>query len=104
MAKESDFQAALIRKLRKLYPGCVILKNDANYLQGIPDLIMLWQDMWAALECKKADDSVKQANQLYYVTLLNRMSFAAFINPANESAILDELHIALGARGSARIS
>lgn len=34
MPKESEFQAKLIKKLKELFKGCIILKNDPEYLQG----------------------------------------------------------------------
>ena len=54
MAKESAFQKGLINDLKKRFPGCMVLKNDPNYIQGIPDLLVLYEGRWAALECKKA--------------------------------------------------
>lgn len=50
---ESEFQAKLIKELEDIFPNCMILKNDANYIQGFPDLLILYEDRWAALECKK---------------------------------------------------
>ena len=41
--RESQFQAQLIKKLNKMLPGIIILKNDPNYIQGIPDLILLYK-------------------------------------------------------------
>jgi DNA-directed RNA polymerase specialized sigma54-like protein len=103
MSKDG-FQAKLIRELRYRYPGCVILKNDANYLQGIPDILILWKDRWAALEVKEdASDNV-EANQIYYVNLLNGMSFAAFIYPANRDEVIHDLQRALGAARRTRVS
>jgi len=48
---ESAFQANLIKELETLFVGCVILKNDANYIQGFPDLLILYKNNWAVLEC-----------------------------------------------------
>lgn len=93
---ESRFQAGLIRELENLYPGCIILKNDPNYRQGIPDLLMLWGDRWAAFECKAAMNSSCQPNQLYYVDLMCDMSFAAFICPENKEGVLRDLQRAFG--------
>lgn len=50
---ESQFQAKLIKELKKLFPGCIVMKSDSGYLQGIPDLLILFNDKWAALECKQ---------------------------------------------------
>lgn len=94
--KESDFQHKLIKKLESMFPGCVILKNDANYKQGIPDLIVLYNDRWAVIECKKGKHATHRPNQEFYVTKLNQMSYAAFIYPENEEEVLCELQQALG--------
>lgn len=40
--KENKFQADLVKEIKKRFPGAIVLKNDANYLQGIPDLTVLW--------------------------------------------------------------
>lgn len=101
---ERLFQARLIRTLRVLYPGCVILKNDANYLQGVPDLLILWMDKWAALECKGSANAEQQPNQEHYVTMLDAMSFAAFIYPENEEDVLDALQRSFQSRRPARSS
>jgi hypothetical protein len=98
MPRESGFQGQLIRKLRELFPGCIILKNDPQYLQGVPDLLVLWKKNWAALECKKSADAPAQPNQPYYVDLMDEMSFAAFVFPENEELVLDALQRAFGTR------
>jgi hypothetical protein len=50
---ESKFQANLIKEIKTTFPGCVVLKNDSSYLQGIPDLSIFYKDKWAMLEVKK---------------------------------------------------
>ena len=40
--KESAFQAKLIREIKKRFPGAIVLKNDPNYIQGFPDLTVLY--------------------------------------------------------------
>ena len=92
---ERDFQAKLIKELKVMFKGCIIVKNDPNYIQGIPDLLILYNDRWAALEVKKSEHAHHQPNQEYYVDLMNRMSFAAFIYPENKEEILYELQQAL---------
>lgn len=96
--RESAYQAYLIKQLRIRFPGCVVLKNDTDYLQGMLDLLILWQDRWAALEVKAGEDSPEQPNQSYYVSLLNDMSFAAFIYPENEEDVLHALSQTFRAR------
>lgn len=88
---ENKYQAKLIKKIRSLFPGCVVLKNDPNYIQGMPDLLVLYGDKWAALEVKIREGAREQPNQRYYVDALSEMSFAEFIHPENESRVLDAL-------------
>lgn len=102
--RESTYQARLIQDLRVLFPGCLILKNDTDYLQGIPDLTILWRDRWAMLEVKAYEGAPEQPNQAHYVDHTNRMSFAAFIYPENEEEVLDALQTAFRARRSTRLS
>ena len=92
---ERDFQAKLIKELKVMFKGCIIVKNDPNYIQGIPDLLILYNDRWAALEVKKSATAHHQPNQEYYVVLMDQMSFAAFIYPENKEEILYELQQAL---------
>ena len=88
---ESSFQANLIRELKRIFPGCVVVKNDPNYIQGFPDLTVFYKDKWAVLECKKEANAKKQPNQEYYVEMLNEMSFSSFIYPENKEEVLYEL-------------
>lgn len=104
MAKESAFQKGLINDLKKRFPGCMVLKNDPNYIQGIPDLLVLYEGRWAALECKKAKQASHQPNQDYYVERMNEMSFSRFVYPENKEIILDELQQSFQSCRSARFS
>ena len=92
---ESQFQSKLIKEIKDRFPGCIVLKNDAGYLQGVPDLIVLHNDNWAALECKKTAKAKHQPNQDYYVGKMNEMSYASFICPENKKEVLNELEHAL---------
>lgn len=91
MALERDFQARLIKELKTIFRGCIILKNDSSYIQGIPDLIILFEDKWAALEVKKSRTASHRPNQEYYVDLMDKMSYASFIYPENKEEVLYEL-------------
>ena len=91
---ERDYQRKLIKKLQTLFPDCVILKNDANYIQGIPDITILApDDRWAVLETKRNKDASHRPNQDYYVNKLNGLGFASFISPDNEEEVLHEGHL-----------
>lgn len=87
--KENEFQAKLIKEIKARFPGAMVLKNDANYIQGIPDLIVLYNDRWAMLECKRSNDASKRPNQEYYIRVLGEMSFASFISPENKEEVLN---------------
>lgn len=92
MAKlESKFQKELIDEIKREYPGCIILKNDSDYIQGFPDWTILWKDKWAVLEAKRAKNSRKQPNQEHYVEKLDGMSFSRFVYPENKEEVLNEL-------------
>lgn len=88
---ESRFQANIIKELKRLFPGCIVMKSDSGYLQGIPDLLVLYNDKWASLECKQSAVSKKQPNQEYYVGKMNEMSFSRFICPENKEEVLCDL-------------
>ena len=89
---ESKFQKELMDKIKKQYPGCVIIKNDSGYIQGFPVWTIFYKDKWAVLEAKRAKRAAKQPNQEYYVEQLNNMSFSRFVYPENEEQVLSELH------------
>ena len=91
MKRENAFQAHLIKRLKNEFPGCIVLKNDANYIQGIPDLIILHGGRWAALEIKRSSTAPCQPNQKYYVNQMSDMSYAAFVFPENEEEIFYDL-------------
>ena len=101
---ENRFQHEVIQNLKASFPGCIVLKNDPNYRQGVPDLIVLYKDKWAALEVKSSKRARVQPNQRYYVTTMDRMSYAAFIYPENEAEVFYELQQAFKPRGAARLS
>lgn len=89
--KESNFQHKLIQEIKERFPGCIVMKTDANYIQGFPDLLILFENTWACLECKKNSTAHHQPNQDYYVDKLDRMSFADFICPENKEEVLNAM-------------
>ena len=90
---ENRFKTKLIKEIKDMFPGCMVLHLDPNEIQGIPDLLVLYQDKWAALEGKKTSSASHRPNQEYYVDLMNDMSFAAFIYPENKDEVLEELYL-----------
>ena len=86
---ESGFQDNLKKEIDEMFPGCMVFKMDQ--IQGIPDLLVLHNDKWASLECKKNERASKRPNQEYYVELMNGMSFSRFIYPENKEEVLNEL-------------
>ena len=88
---ESKFQSDLKKELKRMFPGCIITKMDSGDIQGIPDLLILYNDKWATLECKKSAEASKRPNQEYYVNKMNDMSFSRFIHPGNKEEVLNEL-------------
>lgn len=97
---ERDFQRELVQELRNTFKGCIIMKNDASRKQGIPDLLILYRDRWAALEVKRSAREVNAdrpniLQQRYNVELMEGMSFARFIFPENKQEVLNDLQQAL---------
>lgn len=88
---ENKFQAKLIKEIKDAFPGCVVMKNDSSYIQGIPDLIVLNNDRWGALEVKKNANAKHQPNQDFYVDKMSGMSFARFVYPENKDEVMNEL-------------
>lgn len=91
MSTEGDFQSDLRKKIEKMFPGAIVLRNDPYWIQGIPDLLIVYRDKWAALECKRGENEKHQKNQDYYVETMNRMSYSSFVYPENEELVLNEL-------------
>lgn len=89
--READYQLELRKKIENRFPGSIVLKNDPDIIQGIPDLTVLYKDKWATLEVKIDEKASHQPNQDYYVHRMNAMSFSRFIFPGNEKEVLNEL-------------
>lgn len=106
MAKQNEnvFQSKLIKELKDRFPGCIVMKLDSGYLQGIPDLLVLYKKKWATLECKKQANAKKRPNQDYYVEKMNEMSFSRFIFPENKEEVLNDLEQAFKPGRKSRLS
>ena len=91
MAKESQYQSKLVKRIKDRFPGAVVLKTDPSQMQGIPDLLVLNNDKWALLEVKQSKDAKKRPNQEYYVDKFSKMSYSSFIFPENEEEVLNAM-------------
>lgn len=92
---ESEFQSKLKKEIKEKFPGCIVTKLDSGDIQGIPDLLILYNNRWATLENKRTKNAHKQPNQEYYVNKMNDMSFSRFIYPENKEEIMGELELYL---------
>lgn len=92
--KENEFQSNLKKELKEMFPGCIVTKMDPGDIQGIPDLLILYNKHWATLENKKDAKAMHRPNQDYYVNKMNEMSFSRFIYPENKEEVLNDLRSA----------
>jgi hypothetical protein len=104
MAKENSFQADLIKEIENRFEGSIVTKLDSGHIQGIPDLLVLYKDKWAALECKASKKESHRPNQDWYVEHMNQMSYASFIFPENKEKVLDEIERSFKPNRTARVS
>ena len=89
---ERQYQSNLIARLSSLVGrNGMVIKTDPNYIQGIPDILILYKDKWAVLENKAYANAPHRPNQDHYINLTNAMSFGKFIYPENEEVVLNEL-------------
>lgn len=93
---ESQYRIGLIQRIQDRWPECVILPQDPQKNQGIPDIVILFRRCWAGLELKRKSSSSRRPNQEYYVGRFREMSFGAIICPENEDEVLNELQSTLG--------
>jgi hypothetical protein len=94
---ETQFQGKLIKELKERFPGAIVMKTNPGYIQGIPDLMIVYGKNWAALECKRSAKEHHQPNQDYYISKMNAMSYARFVYPENKEEVLNEIQRSFGA-------
>lgn len=89
---EGEFKTKLRAELKLLFPGCVIIKNDAGSVQGIPDMTIFYHGKYAWLETKRHSSASKRPNQQYYVDWsVANGAYASFCQPENKTEVLEEL-------------
>lgn len=100
----NGFKSKFMRDLQKLYPYSYILLLDPNYVQGVPDVLILDGPNWATFEVKRSRSAKRQPNQDWHVEQMNEMSYSRFVSPETRKDILDELQRAFGVPWEPRIS
>jgi hypothetical protein len=89
---ENEYKKRLKKRIQERFPGCLILKNDEQLVQGIPDMTILWGSRYAILEVKKDRNAPWRPNQEYYLGFVSNMGGIAFlIYPEIEEGVLDEI-------------
>ena len=89
---EPEYQRILVEKFENTFDNCIVLKNDPNYIQGIPDLTVLYKNKYAMLEVKKSAHEKIQPNQQTYIDIVNEQGgYGSFIYPENEKEVFNEL-------------
>lgn len=89
--REIPYQAKLMRDIPVRLPGSFVLKQNPQWLQGVPDLLVLCGPLWALLEVKISATAPRRPNQPYYTEKFDGMGYATFIYPEIEEEVLDEL-------------
>lgn len=96
----------LKEEIRKRFKGCWIFKLDSSEYQGIPDLLILWNDRWAILEVKREPPTgakdYYRPNQEWYIEVFNDMSFSSVVYPENQEEVLDAIQQTFRTRRSPR--
>lgn len=92
---ESVYQTDLIKRIKTRFPGSKVIKNDPNYMQGIPDLTVFIGNRWFLLEVKASEKSRERPNQRYYVEKWGQMTFCSFIYPENEEEVMNAIQQSL---------
>ena len=95
MSRESKFQSDLITAIELMIPNAVVMKNDPNYRQGFPDLVVYHEDRFVLLECKRNKGAPEQPNQRYWIDWFGQFTYTAFVYPENKSEVLHAVQQAL---------
>ena len=92
---KDGYQRKLIKAIKAEFPECIVLKNDANYLQGIPDLTVLNGDRWCFIEVKASATAPFQPNQEHYIKRAQGMSCGLVAYPSNHEETIRGLQRSL---------
>lgn len=90
--KESKFKNEVLKnRILASHPEALLIDVDPTNYKSFPDLLVLNGRTWAALETKRNSKARRQANQGYYVDLLDYLSFSRFVSPENIEEVLYDL-------------
>jgi hypothetical protein len=91
--QENEYKRGLKKRIEEHFPGCIVLKNDEQMLQGIPDMTILWGYCYAVLEVKRSLDAPFRPNQEHYLEwIVEKMGGIAYvICPENEEEVLSAI-------------
>ena len=42
---EAQYMNKLIKRIAIIFPDCIIIRNDPRYIQGVPDILILYHGM-----------------------------------------------------------
>ena len=95
---EGSFKSRFIKRIENEFPGCIVTKLEADYKEGLPDVLILHKNKWATLEAKKNKSEVtkprpNKKQQDYYVATMDKMSFSRYVYPENQEEVLNELRL-----------
>lgn len=89
---ENEYKRGLKDRIEARFIDSIVLKNDEQMLQGIPDMTILWGPRYAVLEVKRSADAPFRPNQEHYLNKVLAMDGLAFvIYPENEEEVLNAL-------------
>lgn len=88
---EKDFQAKVVKQLRKMGVKCFKQKMDATTSAGTPDYICLAGPVWFFLEFKKSKGAKKRPGQQENIDWATENSFGWFIYPENYDEVMAEI-------------
>ena len=100
--RENEYQMLIVQAIYEYLPGrpladILVIINDPNYTQGIPDLSIFYRPTgkWAMVEVKMSEKAPERPNQRWFIETWGQTIFTAFIYPENEEEVLIALQQSL---------
>lgn len=90
---ETDYQNKILKPaIHERFPGCFVFKQDESQCQGIPDLIVLYGNQYAIIECKRSAKAKYRPNQEFYLDMFTKWNVLAMTSyPENFEWTLEML-------------